>query len=187
MPPRTALFLALGTLLACGSGNADRVLVLDPSDTPVQPGERVQFSLRSLEELAGEPEWEVQEHHGGAFLRSAGWHATYLAPQAPGTYHIVLHARKPDGSRIRQVERIRVQVMPTLEPATLRLAPGATFTFTARAKGLAKGALQWSCDPEGAITPEGLYTAPSKAGTYRVTVACIQDPEASATATVVVE
>lgn len=174
-------------LLACGSGGGEAVLLLDPPTPVVQPGERAQLSLTSTETLQGEPEWEIQEYHGGALLRSTGWTTTYLAPQAAGAFHLILTARRADGTRIRQTETLKVAATPLIEPPAIRLAPGAVFTFTGRIKGMPKGSLLWASEPEGAISPAGVYTAPERPGTYRITATCAQDPDLSATATVTVE
>ena len=56
-----------GLLLACGSG-ASAGLATDPSPLVVAVGERLEISLVSEEPLTSEPDWEIQELHGGGLL-----------------------------------------------------------------------------------------------------------------------
>jgi len=67
-------------------------------------------------------------------------------------------------------------------------AQGATTTFTATVTGSANQAVTWSVEGEasGTITSTGVYTAPSRPGTFTVIATSVADPTKKATATVTV-
>jgi hypothetical protein len=189
---RTALLPALLLALAglgCSSGNPDEGLALTPAQPVVRVGEPLPITAQALEELGSEPEWEVQELHGGGFTHSRGFTITYIAPPAAGTYHLVARATRTDGSRLKQVVEVRVMADPRVEPATASLAPGASRAFAARMKGLPRNTVTWSVEEAdgGTITADGQYTAPGHGGTYHVTATSTQDATVSASATVRVE
>ncbi len=190
--PRTthscALVLTLAAL-GCSSGNPNEGLALDPGLPTTRVGDSLTISAQPLEELATEPEWEIQEFHGGGFTQSRGFSITYVAPPAAGTYHLVARATRPDGTRFKQVVEVKVLADPRIEPATASLAPGGSRTFAARMRGLPRATVTWTVEEPGGgtISPEGLYTAPGQGGTYHITATSTVDPAVSATATVRVE
>ncbi len=187
---RSALVLALVlATFGCSSGNPDEGLLLNPPTPVARVGESLALSAQPLEELATEPEWEVQELHGGGFTHSRGFAITYVAPPAAGTYHLVARAARPDGTRMKQVVEVRVLADPRIEPVNPSLASGATRAFTARMRGLPRNTVTWTVEEAegGTITPDGLYTAPAHTGTFHVTATSTLDPSVSVSATVRVE
>lgn len=174
--------------LACSSGVPDG-LAVTPSTPVVRVGESLSVASQPLEDLAAEPEWEIQELHGGGFTHSRGFSITYVAPAAAGLYHLVARAPRPDGTRMKQVIEVRVLADPLIEPAIATLAPGGSRTFAARMRGLPRNTVTWTVDePEGGtISRDGQYLAPTKPGTYHLTATSTLDPSVSATATVRVE
>lgn len=152
-------------------------------------GESLTISAQPLEDLSTEPEWEVQELHGGGFTHSRGFNITYVAPPSAGTYHLVARAMRLDGRRLKQVVEVRVLADPRIEPATATLSPGGFQGFTVRMKGLPRNTVAWSIDEPGGgqVSQEGQYVAPSHSGTYHVTATSTLDPAVSITATVRVE
>jgi len=183
-----ALVLTLA-VLGCSSGNPNEGLALNPALPAARVGESLMISTQPLEELVTEPEWEIQEFHGGGFTQSRGFTITYVAPPSAGTYHLVARATRPDGSRLKQIVEVKVLADPRIEPATANLAPGGSRTFVARMRGLPRSTVTWSIEePDGGtISPEGQYTAPSQPGTYHIIATSTVDPTVSATATVRVE
>jgi len=187
-----SLFLVLAlllTALGCASGNPNEGLLVTPSVPAVRVGEPLPISTQPLEELSSEPEWEIQELHGGGFTQSRGFSITYVAPPSAGIYHLVVRANRPGGPRLKQVVEVRVLADPRIEPSTTALSPGGTRTFGVRMRGLARNTVTWSVEEVegGTVTPEGLYTAPTHPGTYHVTATSTLDPAVSVTATVRVE
>lgn len=186
----SALFLLLGSLagLGCSSGSPD-ILAIHPASPAVRVGQSLTVASQPLEDLAAEPEWEIQELHGGGFTQSRGLTVTYIAPPAAGTYHLIAQALRPDGTRLKQIVEIRVMADPQIDPPSATLAPGGARTFAARMRGLPRNTVNWSVDePEGGtVSPEGLYLAPARPGTYHLTATSTLDPAVSVTATIRVE
>lgn len=175
--------------LGCVSGASDQGIAVSPASPSVHVGEQVTLTAEPFEDIAQEPEWELEETHGGGFLQSRGFHVTYVAPVSAGRYHLVLRATRPDGSRIKAVEEIQVLPSPQIEPAQTRLAPGGEVLFSVRMKGLPRNTVTWSVEESngGAVNEEGLYQAPMNTGTYHVAATSTLDSSAVAVATVVVE
>lgn len=179
-----ALFLALG----CGGGVDRSSFDVEPETREVAVGDQLPLAAHPSVDLAGDVEWEVQEPYGGGLRNSQGETTLYFAPAAAGTYHLLLLGVQTNGRRLRQSVAIRVLPLPSVEPATVQLAPGAAATFTATMKGLARNTVTWQVEEAGGgeISPEGRYTAPAKAGTYHVAAVSTLDPAVGARATVVV-
>ena len=188
---RLSLPCSLLTLaaLGCSSGNPNEGLAVTPPLPVARIGETLPISSQAMEDLATEPEWEIQEFHGGGFTQSRGFNITYVAPPAAGTYHLIARATRPDGSRLKQVVAVKVLADPRIEPSALTLAPGSICTFTVRMRGLARNTVTWALEePEGGVvSTDGQYTAPARSGTYHVTATSTLDPTVTATATVRVE
>ncbi len=187
---RLTLLTALALMtLGCSSGDPNEGLALNPALPVARVGESLTIATQAQEELATEPEWEIQEFHGGGFTQSRGFTITYVAPPAAGTYHLVARATRPDGSRLKQIVEVKVLADPRIEPPTANLAPGASRAFAARMRGLPRATVTWTVEePEGGtISPEGQYTAPSQPGTYHIIATSTVDPTVSAMATVRVE
>lgn len=181
--------LALLFTVGCLSGSGDQGMVVNSSAPAVRVGEQMVLTAEPLEEISQEPEWELEEAHGGGFLNSRGFQVTYIAPVSAGRYHLVLRASRPDGSRIKVVEEVLVVPSPQIEPSQARVAPGGTLTFSARMKGLPRNTVTWSIEESGggSVSEEGVYRAPLGGGTYHVRAVSTLDADAVAVATVQVE
>jgi hypothetical protein len=114
---------------------------------------------------------------------------TYLAPPLAGTYHVVARATRANGQKVRAVQVMSVQAAVSVEPASVRLAPGESCSFAARVRGLRDPRVVWAVEePDGGqVTQWGAYTAPPVPGYYQVTATVQADGQPSATATVRVE
>ena len=73
----------------------------------------------------------------------------------------------------------------TLAPAAASLQPGQQAQFTATVSGTTNSLVSWASSG-GTISSNGMYTAPSAAGTYTVTATSAADPTKSSSATVTV-
>jgi len=175
--------------LGCSSGNSNEGLALNPSTPVGRAGETLTITAQPLEDLSAEPEWEVQELHGGGFIHSRGFSISYVAPPAAGTYHLIARAPRPDGTRLKQVVEVRILADPRIEPATATISQGSTCGFTTRMKGLPRNTVTWSIEEAegGQISADGQYMAPGRQGTFHITATSTVDPAVSATATVRVE
>lgn len=76
----------------------------------------------------------------------------------------------------------------SISPATISLKAGASQTFSATVTGTKNTAVTWSVSGgNGAsITAQGVFTAPTTAGTYSVTATSVDDRNKRATATITV-
>jgi hypothetical protein len=176
-------------LLGCLSGSSDQGMVVTPAAPAVRVGEQLALTAEPLEDIAQEPEWEIEETYGGGFLNSRGFQVTYVAPVSAGRFHLILRAHRADGSRLKVVEEIVVLPAPQIEPSQARVAPGGTLTFSARMKGLPRNTVLWSVEEAsgGSVNEEGVYKAPMGSGTYHVKATSTVDAQAVAVATVQVE
>ena len=182
---RFLLPLALATfLVGCGSG-APEAVSLDPDPPTVLVGERLQLRATPNENLATEPEWELLDYNGGGLLSTRGMSTTYLAPNHAGTFRLMIHAKRPDGSNIKIQREIRVLPIFKPEPATAMLQAGQALAFTVKVKGLVRSDVTWKAEA-GSFSEGGMYTAPSEPGTYLLTATSAADPSVSATVTVIV-
>ena len=180
--------LALLLLLGCGGGAGPASLDVAPEPRTVLVGDPLTLTASSGTDLASELEWEVEEPFGGGLRNSQGMSTVYFAPEAAGTFHLVLRATLVDGRKLKQTVEIRVLPIIRVEPASAQVAQGGAVTFTAPLKGLPRQMLKWSVEETdgGEIDQDGRYLAPSRPGTYHVTAASASDPLASARATVTV-
>jgi hypothetical protein len=189
MVQRIPVVMALLVLGGCLSGSGDQGMAVTPAAPAVRVGDQLTLTAEPLEDIAQEPEWEVQETYGGGFLNSRGFHVTYVAPVSAGRYHLILRASRADGSRLKVVEEVTVLPAPQIEPAQARVAPGGTLVFSVRMKGLPRNSATWRVEEPngGSVSEEGVYKAPAGAGTYHVMATSTLDVEAVAIATVQVE
>jgi len=187
--PRLPLLAALtaGILLGCG-GAAPPSFSVAPESRTVVVGDHLPMSASANVELAGDLEWEVEEPYGGGLRNSVGGHTVYFAPEAAGTYHVVLRATRADGHKLKQAVEIRVLPLFALDPPGAQVAPGGTVVFSTASRGLGRNAVKWSVDEPGGgeIDQDGRYQAPARPGTYHVTAVSGADPQVSARATIVV-
>lgn len=183
-----SILLCLGALSGCGSGIQES-LAVTPAAPAVRVGETLTVTAQPLDDLGTEPEWEVQELHGGGFTQSRGFAIAYVAPPSAGVYHLVARFTRADGSRAKQTVLVRVLADPKVEPSSAALNPGGTQPFSARMRGLPRNTVTWSVDEAegGVVGPDGLYQAPTRPGIYHVTATSTVDPSVTATAKVRVE
>jgi hypothetical protein len=180
--------LAVLLLLHCGGGAAGGGITVDPEPRTVSVGDQLSLTAHPGAELAGDLDWQVLEPYGGGLRNSTGESTVYYAPQAAGTYHLVLRASQTDGRHVKQTVEIQVLPVPSVDPASARVAANGTLQFTATMKGLARNTVLWKVEESGGgdIGEDGRYLAPAKAGTYHVTATSTLDSQAAAQATVVV-
>ena len=80
-------------------------------------------------------------------------------------------------------------VAVTIDPPTVNMRRGGTWTFNSTVFGTSTTAVQWSVlegAAGGTITAGGLYTAPGVVGTYHVVATSLADPSKSSTSVVTV-
>jgi len=162
-----------------GASPARQSLDVTPTQVEVEPTGQLDFAATAA------VVWQVNEPQGGS-LDSSG---TYTAPQAEGTYHVVATRLDGTNSATAQVVVRQGAARVTVSPATPGLTAGGTATFTADAVGVSGASVVWSVREGaagGAITGDGVYTAPASAGTYHVVATTTGTPSRMGTAVVTV-
>jgi hypothetical protein len=185
------LLAIMAATSGCGSGSGQGLMADPPpkvtsSTVTVTPsgigqvlqGTTVQFS-------ANVPvSWSVREGNVGGKIDSTG---LYTAPSAAGTFHVVATSvanPSATGTASVQVPELIVEISPATE--TLREGGQRRFGGFALA---ADPSVTWKLQEgaaAGTITADGLYTAPSKIGTFHVIATSVFNPNVSSTATVTV-
>ncbi len=111
----------------------------------------------------------------------------YTAPATAGTY-TVSATSQADTTKSASAT-ITVTAAPviavSISPGSASLIGGGTQQFSANVTGTSNSAVTWS-STGGAVTTNGLYTAPATAGTYSVTATSVADASKSASAAITV-
>ena len=162
-------------------------ITISPSTVRLSPGDTFAFSAT----VVGLEDQSVRWEASGGEVAGTGAMVTYTAPDATGT-HIVTAISQVDET-LRAVATVEVAegasgASITLEPSSVRLAPGATQEFTATVTGLESTAVQWEAS-SGTVAGTGTaisYTAPSEVGTYTLTAISQADSTLRADATITV-
>ncbi|WP_257460261.1 hypothetical protein [Archangium lipolyticum] len=161
-------------------------IALTPGTDTVDQGAVVEFSAS----VTGTPNtavtWSVEGGANNGTITSSG---IYTAPNIEGTYTILATSvadPTKKGSATLTVRPIAVSLTPA-QPSTHTTG---SLTFSASVTGT-KGstAVTWSVEGganNGTIDGSGVYTAPSRGGTYTVVATSVADPTKKATVQVTV-
>jgi alpha-L-arabinofuranosidase len=196
------LFLMLGigvflSLTSCGTGgNGDAgdgdgaqtmvAVGVSPGSVTLEAGQTQPFSAAVTGTTNSSVTWTVQEPSGGTIDANG----LYAAPTVAGTYHItatsVADNTKSDTAAVT-VTAGSSNVVVTILPSSVDLAPGGTQQFDVSVTGTDDDTVAWSVVETGNcghITATGLYTAPGSDATCHVHAASNADNSRYATATV---
>lgn len=128
-----------------------------------------------------------QVANGASILQLTNQQAVGLAPGTASLIVTVDNVTSPSQTvTVTAPATISVAVSPNAASPTV----GGTVTFTATITGTTDQSVTWSVQEGasgGAITANGVYTAPSTPGTYHVTATSVADTTKSATVTVTVQ
>ncbi len=129
--------------------------------------------------------WIVEEGAVGGTVTTGG---VYSAPSVTGTYHVTARSREDATRSATAVVTVVVGAMVTVAPASTLIGLGATVDFTATVTGAADTRVTWSVKEAGGgtITAAGRYTAPASIGSFTVVATSVEDPGATASASVTV-
>ncbi|MGA8890509.1 MAG: hypothetical protein WB493_03000, partial [Anaeromyxobacteraceae bacterium] len=174
------------------------VVVTAPTETDLQPGDSVRFAAQVTGTANTSVKWSVDEADGGT-VDSSG---VYTAPAAEGTFHVRAESVvatsgatgasvKGGGTSVVRVKRTATAqpVTVAVDPATVTVPAGGSVTFAAAVAGSTTRSVTWSVAEGascGAVTPAGVYTAPSTGATCHVVATSQADTSKSASATVTV-
>lgn len=189
--------LAVGMLSACSGGSTNTTtppvpavppapvvtVSISPSSTLVDQGAIIQFSATVSGSSNHAVSWSIQEGSGGGSISQTG---LYTAPAAAMEVHVVATSvadPSKSSSALVTVNEISVSMS-----ATAGVPRGRQRQFTAVVAGTVAKDVTWTVEEGtagGAITAEGVYTAPASGGPFHVTARSVSDPSKAATATVV--
>ena len=177
-----------------GSVPATVGISLSPRTITLQAGNQQQFAALVTGLSSPVLTWTAS----GGTISSAG---LYVAPASAGTYYVTAKARSRSRRRSRSttivsdpaVVTVTLQSPPPapttvkvlVSPTAASIQTGATQQFAAQVSGTSNTAVTWSVSG-GTIAANGLYTAPSVAGTYTITAVSSADSSKSVSALIVV-
>lgn len=156
-------------------------VTITPASVSVGVGASQSFSALVSGTTNGAVTWTVT----GGSITPAG---LFTAPSTPGTVTVtatsVADSTKKASATIT-VTSVAQPVAVSISPASATLTAGATQAFSAVVTGTAYTAVTWTTTG-GSITPAGLYTAPSTAGSATITATSVADSTKKASATVTI-
>jgi hypothetical protein len=170
-----------------GSTPPSASVTLSPSTISLQAGQQQQFAAA----VTGMSNPTLTWTSSGGTITSAG---LYTAPSSSGTYTVTANAATSttvaSGSAVVTVTLpspppVTSVIQVSVSPTTASLQTGGQQQFLALVSGTSNTAVTWSA-ASGTITANGLYTAPSAAGTDTITAVSNADTTKSAAALVVV-
>lgn len=150
------------TLLLIGRDSAGRAVPIDPTDVS----------------------WTSDQSAVATVSNTGVVHGVSL-----GTANITVQLKANPAISATATVKVKAQLVTVaISPTTLTVNQNASAPFTARVTGTTNTAVTWSVQEAnaGIITPGGVYTAPSTAGTYHVVATSVADPDKSAVAVVTV-
>jgi hypothetical protein len=151
---------------------------VSPTTANLQTGGQQQFSAA----VSGTTNTAVTWKASGGTVTSGG---QYTAPSSAGTYTVtgtsVVDSSKSASAVVTVSQPIQVSI--SVSPTTANLQTGGQQQFSAYLSGTSNTAVTWSASG-GTVTTNGLYGAPSAAGTYTVTAVSAADSTKSASAIV---
>lgn len=162
-------------------------VVVYPLLTSLAGGHTKQFAATVTGTANKGVRWSVVEWNGGS-VDALG---LYVASNASGTYHVVATSIA-DGTKAAvatvQVTAAPAEVGVAVVPDAAAVALGQKQQFAAVVTGTDDGSVTWSVDETagGTIDGDGLYTAPSQAGTFHLRATSVSDDTVSGTALVYV-
>lgn len=177
-------------LLSCGeagtpSAPAQLQVSINPSAVNVDQGGTKTFTASVNGSDNKSVNWSIREGPSGGSITSAG---VYTAPAAAGTYHVIATSQA-DSTRTAIAMVVVPDVSIAISPAEATLRPNETRGFNVTVSGSINTGVTWIVQEGvagGAITGDGLYTAPLSTGYYHVTATSVADATQNATAQITV-
>ncbi len=178
--PRKLLALGLApifgvALAACGvdtGGPSGITVSIVPPAATVKVGRSQKFNAEVTGTTNVAVTWSVLEGASGGTITSQG---TYTAPDQPGTYHVAATSLGDPSQSATATVTVQLEdvVSVTISPEAASVPVGGAQTFSANT------VVSWSVEEGaagGAITGEGVYTAPNTVGTFHVRATSLVDP-----------
>jgi len=163
---------------------------LSALSTSINIGEELEINADVLAPTKHQLNWKVDDASNGSIANGL------FSATAVGTYTIT--ATSSVDSSISSTIEITVTEPPaeisiSIEPAEVTIYEGQTATFSGNVLNAADPSINWQIitagtnEEVGAISPDGLYTAPNSPGSFQIRITSIEDNTKSAVATITVE
>jgi hypothetical protein len=161
------------------------VVAIEPATVSVVTASTVTFAAKVTGAEDTSVTWSIQEGEAGGTITPAG---VYTAPNTAGTYTVVATS-KADPAR-KGTAQVKVEsVTISVQPNDFTVDQGAVVELSAQVSGTSNTSVTWAVEggnANGTITSTGVYTAPSRVGSYTVIATSVADPSKKATATLTV-
>jgi hypothetical protein len=157
---------------------------VSPTVGDLEPGSTQQFTATVTGSVNHNVVWSLNEGAGGSITNDG----LYTAPAGTGMFHIVASS-VADSTRSVSVVITVAKLSVLISPGALEITPGRTRSLSASVSGCMDDRVAWSVQEGGsggAISDNGLYTAPTELGEYHVIATSIAHPGVSGLAKVVV-
>jgi len=156
---------------------------VQPSSVTLDQGATQQFTAQVAGTINTGITWNVDPENGGTITENG----LYTAPNTPGTYTVIAASAAEPAKRSEAEVTVR-EISIEIEPSEITLELDEEYQFTAVVRGTVDTGVDWSISPDGmgSITEDGLYTAPTTAGTYTVIATSKADQTKTAEAVVTV-
>jgi hypothetical protein len=167
--------LLLGALAACGNPDAGPVTV-SPKTVSVKAGDKTTLTATVEDAKESKVLWTVEGDDSHGTITSTG---VYTAPTEAGTYTVVATNAVDTSKKDTASVTVLPAVVVAINPVTESVGTAGTTTLTAKVTGDKDTSVTWSVEggeANGTITPAGVYTAPTTAGTYTVIATSVADP-----------
>ena len=182
--------IATASIIVTTQAAAQAVAVsISPSSVGLSAGGTQAFACTVTGSSDTSCTFAVQEGDTGGTIDTSG---RYTAPSIAGTYHVVTTSHA-DATKSASAT---VTVSATLQPISVSVTPTSaavsacqSVRLSAAVAGSSNQAVTWSIQEGsagGAVTAQGVYTAPSTAGTYHAVATSQADGTKAATVAIVV-
>jgi len=135
-------------------------------------------------------QWSVEGGDDNGTVSSTG---VYRAPRRAGTFTVtatsVADPTKSDSATLTVDPIVVPTVAVSVTPKTATVGPGAVVNLTAEVTGTSVIAVTWAVEggsANGTVSSTGVYTAPTRPGTYTVTVTSVADASKADSAVITV-
>jgi hypothetical protein len=179
----TATSMADSTKSASATVTVSAATVVSVSISPISASILTNGTQQFTATVSGSSNTAVTWSATAGTVSSSG---LFTAPATAGTYTVTAtSAADNTKSAAATVTVTAATVSVGISPTSASLTTGGTQQFTATVSGSSNTAVTWSATG-GTVSASGLYTAPSNAGTFKVTATSVADSTKSASATVTV-
>ncbi len=188
-----SVLVGLILITACGGNHVTTsapvtpsiTVAISPSSITLDQGATTQFTATVNGSTNSAVVWSIAEGSTGGTISEQG---LYTAGSNGGVFHVT--ATSAADSRIRATAQVSVNNMAiNISPTLGDMEPGTNQQFTATVTGTVNHNVTWNIQEGaagGAITNDGLYTAPTSAGRFHVVAYSAANTRYSMTAAVTV-